>query len=208
MLGEAPHEARRSASAQPSRSSSEPQNGDGGIVLRCPQPVKQKSARRKKRDEQKKQVASSAAAAESPSIPADIVPAVPAAVKTEDACRSSGGKEDEQSGSNEDARESTGDDDDPDLSMRAGLIVNRVSTHSLMAALNDDVPSQWPYTALSEIRDKALMSVIGVVSAVAKEPTRASSGGTNRTSRTLWSLTICHFFRLVHLFLATGSFRA
>ncbi len=41
----------------------------------------------------------------------------------------------EQSGSNEDV------DDDPDLSMRAGLIVNGVSLQREIAALNDDVPS-------------------------------------------------------------------
>lgn len=35
------------------------------------------------------------------------------------------------------------------------------------------------------------MSVIGVVSSVMKEPTRASSGGTNYTSRALLSLTLC-----------------
>ena len=49
--------------------------------------------------------------------------------------------------------------------------------------LNDDVPSQWPYTALSQIRDRALMSVIGVVSSVGKEPTRTSTGGTDCISK-------------------------
>jgi hypothetical protein len=143
MLVEAPPEAGRTASAEPSRSSSEPQNGDSGIVLKCPQPVKQKSGRKRRRDEQKKQVASSAAAVESPSAPAEIAPAAPAAVKTEDPCRHSGGREDEQSGSNEGAndteKESGGDDDDPDLSMRAGLVVNGVRVQHQMVALNDDV---------------------------------------------------------------------
>ncbi|KAH9020446.1 hypothetical protein EDB85DRAFT_2095013 [Lactarius pseudohatsudake] len=172
ILGEAPPDVCRTASALPSRNSSDPHNGDGGTVLRCPQPGKQKSGRRKKRDEKKL----SSATAKSPS-PTEIVPAALAVVKTEevhkDLCRSNDSRTEldavlaredtppelvtnAQSGS-KDAKELSGDD--PDLSMRAGLIVNG-----------------WAYTALSQVRDKAKMSVIGVVSSVGKEPTRATTG--------------------------------
>ncbi|KAI9446168.1 hypothetical protein H4582DRAFT_1904053 [Lactarius indigo] len=166
---------RTASSAHPSRGPSEPHNGDGGIVLRCPQPGKQKSTRKKRRDE-KKLIASSSAATKSPS-PTEIVPVAPAVIKIEevhkDPCRSDDGRTeldvvparedtppelvtDVQSGS-KDAEESSGDD--PDLSMRAGLIVNG-----------------WPYTALSRVRDRVMMSVIGVVSSVGKEPTRTTTG--------------------------------
>ena len=180
MLGEA-----QTASAQ---TSSEQQNGDSGMVLKCPQPVKPKSGRRKKRDELKRQVA----AAQSP--PAEIVPAAPTVLQTEDVsmhnvgqtgssavpARDEMGDEQDVNGT---AKESSGDDDDPDLNMRAGLIVNGVRIQRQTVAFNDDVPSQWPYTPLSEIRDRALMSVVGVVSSVGKESTRATSGGTKHTSR-------------------------
>ena len=150
MLGEAPPNVGGTASAPSSRSSSEPHNGDGGTVLRCPQPVKPKSGRRKKRDEQKRLVASSTAAAGTPTLP-EIAPAAPAVVNTEGSKELSRGNNgrtvsnaaparDEtppgavQLGSNEDAsgtaKELSGDDDDPDLSMRAGLIVNGVSFSS------------------------------------------------------------------------------
>ena len=200
MLGEAPLDAGRTASAVPARSSSEPQNG----VLRCPQPVKHKSGRKKKRDEHKRLVASSGAAADSPAS-AEIVLAVPAVSKTEHITKehSNGQTESDvvpareetppevaQSGTHADAngtaKDSSGDDDDPDLSMRAGLVVNGVSIQCEMIALNNDVVFfQWPYTALSDIRDRALMSVIGVVSSVGKEPTRTTTGGTHYTSKTL-----------------------
>jgi hypothetical protein len=195
MLGEAPLDGARTASAVSARSSSEPQNG----MLRCPQPVKHKSGRKKKRDGHKRLVASSGAAADSPA-PAEIVPVAPAVSKTEHSngqtesdvalAREETPPEVAQSGSNEDAngtaKDLSGDDDDPDLSMRAGLVVNGVSILREMITLNDDVVFfQWPYTALSEIRDRALMSVIGVVSSVGKEPTRTTSGGTHYTSRTL-----------------------
>ncbi|KAI9511113.1 hypothetical protein F5148DRAFT_1173785 [Russula earlei] len=71
----------------------------------------------------------------------------------------------EQAGSGEDVDNTRGvvkaesSLDDPALNMRAGLIVNG-----------------WPYTALSEIRNSALMSVIGVVSFVAKEPRLTQKG--------------------------------
>jgi hypothetical protein len=38
--------------------------------------------------------------------------------------------------------------------------------------------SQWPYTALSDLRIGALMSIIGVVT-FAKEPTQTHKGGTS-----------------------------
>ncbi|KAI9459437.1 hypothetical protein BJY52DRAFT_1148908 [Lactarius psammicola] len=185
MLGEAPPDVGRTASALPSRDSSELHNGDGGIVLRCPQPGKQKSTRKKRRDE-KKLGALSAAAAKSPS-PAEIVPAAPAVVRIEDVhkvlCQRNDGRTEsdvvpekddtppelvtdaqpgvERARSNEDvygtAKEFSGDD--PDLSMRAGLIVNG-----------------WPYTALSQVRDKVMMSVIGVVSFMGKEPALTTKG--------------------------------
>ena len=188
MLGEASPDVNQPASAFPAQSSSEQQNDDGGIVLRFPQPMKSKSARRKKRDEVKRQVA----AAQSP--PAEIVPAAPTILQTEDvsmhnvgqtgssvvSARGETGDEQDMNGT---AKESSGDDDDPDLNMRAGLIVNGVRIQRQTVAFNDDVPSQWPYTPLSEIRDRALMSVIGVVSSVGKESTRTASGGTKHTSR-------------------------
>jgi hypothetical protein len=195
MLGEAPPDVGRTASA---RGSSEPQNGDGGVVLRCPQPGKQKSGRRKKRDEQKRLVALfTAAAAETPSTPAGIVPATSAVVKDEDVHKDLVSARDdtppelladaqpevEQAGSNEDTEEANGDD--PDLSIRAGLIVNGVSVQREIVALNDVAPSQWTYTALSEIKNRVMTSVIGVVSSVGKEPTRTATGGTNYTSRAL-----------------------
>jgi hypothetical protein len=39
--------------------------------------------------------------------------------------------------------------------------------------------SQWPYTALSEIRPSVLTSIIGVVSFVVKETTQTQRGGTS-----------------------------
>lgn len=48
--------------------------------------------------------------------------------------------------------------------------------------------SQWPYTALSEVRHSALMSIIGVVSFVGKEPTQTQKGGMSFSMRQLSSL--------------------
>ena len=221
----------RAASAISSRGSSESHNGDGGIVLNCPRPVKNTSGRKRKRDEQKKLVRLSA---ESSSTPAGVVSAAPPVVKNGDAHKDLHPRDDRQTesgvvvakedappelitdaqpglqraGSNDNvdstAKELSGDD--PDLSMRAGLIVNGVSLHPEIVAFNDVVPSQWTYTALSEIRNRAMMSLIGVVSSTGKEPTTAVTGGTNYTSSPL----ITHnmgFFRLVHLFLLAGPFR-
>lgn len=135
MLGEAPPDVGRTASALPSRGSSEPHNGDGGIVLRCPQPGKQKSGRKRRRDEQKRLGAlSAAAAAETPSTLAGTVLATTAVVKNEDThkdlvpVREDSPPEsvvDAASGSHEDAKELN--EDDPDLNIQAGLIVNGVS---------------------------------------------------------------------------------
>ena len=95
--------------------------------------------------------------------------------------------------------------DDPVLSMRAGLKVNNVSVFDETISLVDDSVSQWPYTALSDIRPSALMSVIGVVSSVTKEPTQSKKGGTDFPR----PQGLCHSrqvsLRLVHLLFFTGS---
>lgn len=64
------------------------------------------------------------------------------------------------------------------LNMRAGLVVNGVRFFAMRKyrVLTTSL-SQWPYTALSEIRCLVMMSIIGVVSFVAKEPTQTKTGG-------------------------------
>jgi len=62
--------------------------------------------------------------------------------------------------------------------------------------------SQWPYTALSELRSGALMSIIGVVT-FAKEPTQTHTGGTSFPADYLRHLRYS-FLRLVHLLLSIG----
>jgi hypothetical protein len=62
--------------------------------------------------------------------------------------------------------------------------------------------SQWPYTALSELRSGALKSIIAVVT-FAKEPTQTQTGGTSFPPdylRHSWY----SFLRLVHLLLFIG----
>jgi len=150
-LKEAPADVGHIASDLPSRSSSEPQNDDDGIVMKCPRPGKPKSTRKKKREEQKRLAALSVAAVESPSVPTEIAPAAPAIAKTEDDHNglawavSPARKEtspdlvaDAQAISNERsgaAKESSGDN--PDSSMPAGIIVNGVSHLCEIVAHND-----------------------------------------------------------------------
>ena len=131
MSGEAPPDPGRTVSALSSRGSSELQNGDDG-VLRCPQPVKQKSGRKKKRDEQKR--------LKNEDVRNDLVPVkeeTPPELVTDVQ------PEVEQAGSNEDVEGTPKelDGDDPDLSIRAGLTVDGVSLQRDTVALNDDVPS-------------------------------------------------------------------
>jgi hypothetical protein len=73
-------------------------------------------------------------------------------------------------------------DDDPALRMRAGLIVNGVSGHRGIHHHLSTIFSQWPYTALSDLRVGAMMSMIGVVCSVNKEPARSKTGGTSYTA--------------------------
>lgn len=93
--------------------------------------------------------------------------------------------------------------DDP-LNMQAGLVVNGVSfPPRRQYRLLTTSLSQWPYTALSKIRHSVLMSIIGVVSSITKEPSQSQTGGTRSPIRPLPLLTC--LFRLVHLLVYTGS---
>jgi hypothetical protein len=72
-------------------------------------------------------------------------------------------------------------DDDPALGMRAGLIVDGVSGHHGIHRHLSTTFLQWPYTAIFELRVRAMMSIIGVVSSVNKEPAKSQTGGTSYT---------------------------
>ncbi len=214
----------------PSRGSSEPVNR--GSTAEGQPPAKQKSARRRKREGSKRFAASAAtvltATTDTSPDPIKNMPAVPMIVEDRDICDPSGHHDGQtekdldvpsiladirpgqitivQSGGEQTRSgeiKTEPDQDDPALSMRAGLIVNGVSFHHKTIYLST-TSSQWPYTALSELRNSALMSIIGVVSS-AREPTQSQKGGMGippehlRHSRR-------GFLRLVHFPLFTGSF--
>ncbi|KAH9981741.1 hypothetical protein BJV74DRAFT_853868, partial [Russula compacta] len=166
-------------------------------TLGGPQHGKQKSSRKKRREESKKLAASvatkSLATARASPLPIQSVPTVLTAVENGDAhdlSRRDGSpvklegdvptipadvppeqatvaqSEDEEAGLVKGVDDTVGilsaepnRDEVAALSMRAGLIANG-----------------WPYTALSGMRHSALMSIIGVVSSVAKEPSQSVKG--------------------------------
>lgn len=169
--------------ALPSRGPSEAR--DCSEASEGPPSTKQKSNRRRKREKLKEATLSAViippATTNSPT-PIKNTPTTPTIVEDKDIHteQATGGQ---QAGASEDV-DGTGEIvnaepiSDNSLNMRAGLVVNGVTFFSMTKyRILTTSLSQWPYTALSEIRPSVLTSIIGIVSFIAKEPTQTQKGG-------------------------------